>query len=306
MALPTYVQFIGPLLEYLGEQQGPVRPRVVYEELARRLGISEEDRKDRLPSGAQTVLANRLGWAHDALKRAGLSSSPVRGTWLITEAGRKLLQEHASKVSQEEMVRIGSLNRDVSLRTGGASVSTAEGAAPGAEDLRSPREEIEAALAQIRSSVVRDLLENIAQQSSKEFEDLVLEVLHKLGYGMSREALQRVGRAGDGGIDGVIALDPLGLQKVYVQAKKWQGQVGSPQVQGFVGALQLQGADKGVLITCGDISKPARAAAKQAPGIALVLIDGEQLATLMIERGVGVTSEELKIPKVDSDYFEGE
>jgi restriction system protein len=171
---------------------------------------------------------------------------------------------------------------------------------------RSPREQIENALSQIRASVARDILDQIARQTTaSEFEDLVLDVLHALGYGMSREALQRVGRSGDGGIDGIVPLDRLGLQKVYVQAKKWQGQVGSPEVQKFMGALQLQGADKGVLIAAGPISGPARDAARQARG-AVVLIDGFQLAQLMIDRGVGVTSETLCIPKLDTDYFEGE
>ncbi len=125
----------------------------------------------------------------------------------------------------------------------------------------------------------------------------------RCGQGMSREALQRVGRSGDGGIGGIVSLDRLGLQKVYVQAKKWQGQVGSPHVQGFIGALQLQGADRGVLITSGAISGPAREAARQARG-SVVLIDGARLAELMIEHGVGVASEVLRIPKIDNDYFE--
>lgn len=304
MTLPSYVHFTGPLLEYLAEQQGPIRPRVACEEIARRLNLSEEDRTVLLPSGGQTVLANRLGWAHDALKRAGLSSAPVRGTWLITDAGRKYLQEHESRVSQEEMVRIGNLNRDVRLKGDSTEVDAGGDATAAAGDTRSPREQVEDAIGRIKASVASDLLELIARQTPAEFEDLVLDVLHKLGYGMSREALQRVGRSGDGGIDGIVALDRLGLQKVYVQAKKWQGQVGSPHIQGFMGALQLQGADKGVLITCGDISRPARDAAKQARG-SVVLIDGEQLAALMIEHEVGVASATLRIPKVDTDYFEG-
>jgi restriction system protein len=306
MALPSYVHFTGPLLEYLAEQQGPIRPRVACLELAHRLNLAEDDRSVLLPSGGQTVLANRVGWAHDALKRAGLSSAPVRGSWLITDAGRKYLQERGGRVSEEEMARIGNLNRDVRLKGDTTPPSAAAGEAPDAPaDTRSPREQIEDAITRIKASVASDLLELIARQTPAEFEDLVLDVLHKLGYGMSREALQRVGRSGDGGIDGIVALDRLGLQKVYVQAKKWQGQVGSPQIQGFMGALQLQGADKGVLITCGDISKPARDAARQARG-SVVLIDGEQLAALMIEHEVGVASEQLRIPKIDTDYFEGE
>jgi len=132
-----------------------------------------------------------------------------------------------------------------------------------------------------------------------------LDVLHGMGYGTSRDAIQHEGGAGDGGIDGTISLDRLGLEKVYVQAKKWQGQVGSPQVQTFVGALQLRGATKGVLITSGNISGPAWDAAKQAKG-SVVLIDGTRLAQLMIEHGIGVSNNVVKIPQIDTDYFEEE
>jgi restriction system protein len=310
MALPSYVHFTGPLLQFLGEQQGPVRTRIVYDALAERLGLSEEDRTIRLPSGGQSVLQNRIGWAQDALKRAGLSSAPLRGQWLITDEGRKLLQKYGGHVPEDEMVRIGSVSRDVSLRAlaGTATGHAADDDHPSGAisgETRSPREQIEDALAQIRGSVAQDLLEHVAKQTPAEFEDLVLDVLHALGYGMSREALQRVGRSGDGGIDGIVSLDRLGLQKVYVQAKKWQGQVGAPQIQGFMGALQLQGADRGVLITSGTVSGPAREAARQARG-SVVLIDGARLAELMIEHGVGVTNESLRIPKVDTDFFEGE
>lgn len=310
MTLPSYVHFTGPLLRFLGEQSGPVRPRVVYEALADRLGLSEEARMARLPSGGQSVLQNRVGWAHDALKRSGLSSAPQRGMWLITDAGRALLARHGNQIPTEEMVRIGSEGRDLVLGESATKANdvwevTSKKPLPIGEE-RSPREQIEEALSQIRASVARDILAQIAgQTTASEFEDLVLDVLHALGYGMSREALQRVGRSGDGGIDGIVPLDRLGLQKVYVQAKKWQGQVGSPEVQKFIGALQLQGADKGVLIAAGPISGPARDAAKQARG-AVVLIDGDQLAQLMIDHGVGASSETLKIPKLDTDYFEGE
>lgn len=309
MSLPSYVQFIGPLLQYLGEQRAPVRTRTVYEELANRLSLSEAERTTLLPSGMQPVFQNRIGWAHDALKRTGLSSAPVRGSWLITEAGRKLLESHGGKLPENEAERIGSESRDVSIQSLAGTNGTQRGArvvAGGTKtETRSPREQIEDALTQLRTSVARDLLEHIAQQTPAEFESLVLDVLYALGYGTSRKALVRTGRSGDGGIDGIVSLDRLGLQKVYVQAKKWQGQVGAPQIQAFMGALQLQGADKGVLITSGTISGPAREAARQARG-SVVLIDGTQLADLMIEHGVGVAAESLRIPKIDTDYFEGE
>lgn len=310
MSLPSYVQFIGPLLQYLGEQQAPVRTRTVYEELANRLSLSDAERAMLLPSGLQPVFQNRIGWAHDALKRLGLSSAPIRGSWLITDAGRKLLEAHGGKLPEAEVERIGSEARDVTVQPlahSNGAPSAARAVVAGGEEMetRSPREQIEGALTQIRESVARDLLAHIARQTPAEFESLVLDVLYALGYGTSREALVQTGRSGDGGIDGIVSLDRLGLQKVYVQAKKWQGQVGAPQIQTFMGALQLQGADKGVLITSGTISGPASEAARQARG-SVVLIDGARLAELMIEHGVGVAAESLRIPKIDTDYFEGE
>lgn len=308
MSLPSYVHFIGPLLEYLGEQKEPIRPRVVYSEVANRMDLSAEARAELIPSGKQAVFRNRIGWAHDALKRAGLSSAPSWGTWMLTPAGRRYLAENQGKLTPEEMERIGSVARDVAIKDLVASdqavpLDRPVPAAPA--DTRTPTDQINEALEQIRTSVARDLLERFGSFTPTEFEELVLQVLHALGYGTSLKDLRRVGRSGDGGIDGIIALDRLGLQKVYVQAKRWQGQVGSPQVQGFMGALHLQGADKGVLITSGSISEPARQAAKQAHG-ALVLIDGPELAELMIDHKVGVTHEPLVFPKIDTDFFEGE
>lgn len=166
----------------------------------------------------------------------------------------------------------------------------------------SPDELIENALQQIGASVAADLLERVRQVTPDRFEGLVLDLLHGMGYGTSRSDLQRVGKSGDEGIDGIISLDRLGLHKVYVQAKRWQGMVGSPDIQTFMGALQLQGADRGVFITSSDFSKPARDAAAKAKGT-IVLVDGEKLAMLMIEHGVGVTHKPLRVPKVDGDFF---
>lgn len=124
-----------------------------------------------------------------------------------------------------------------------------------------------------------------------------------MGYGTSRSDLQRVGGSGDGGIDGIISLDRLGLEKVYVQAKRWKNSVGSPEIQGFMGALQLQGASKGVFITTSAFTRDAKEAANRARG-SIVLVDGAQLAALMMDHGVGVSHKPLRIPKVDGDYFE--
>jgi restriction system protein len=170
-------------------------------------------------------------------------------------------------------------------------------------DKSSPEERIEDAVAEVRESVARDLLELIGRAPPEFFEKLVLELLHKMGYGTSRSDVQRTGSSGDGGIDGIISLDRLGLEKVYIQAKRWKNPVGSPEIQGFMGALQLQGASKGVFVTTSSFTKDAVLAAAKARG-SIVLVDGERLSSLMIDNGVGVSHNSLTVPKVDNDYFD--
>lgn len=298
MGIPSYQEFIEPLLRFLAEHKEPVRTKQVYEAMSDAMELTAEEKALVLPSGTQPIYHNRIGWAHDRLKRSGYSESPRRGYWLLTSAGRDFAGAHAALTdAQLELitkVEPGSRvtgNPEVPELSQAPLIST------------SPQERIDSGLAELRASMVEDLLEVILRGTPEFFEQLVLDVLHAMGYGTSRADLLRVGRSGDGGIDGIISLDRLGLQKVYVQAKKWQGQVGSPQIQGFMGALQLQNADKGVLITSGAISRPAWDAAKQARG-SVVLIDGQRLASLMIEHSVGVSHELLRLPKIDMDYFE--
>jgi restriction system protein len=166
----------------------------------------------------------------------------------------------------------------------------------------SPDDRLEQALAELREGVATDLLELLSQVSPAYFETIVLDLLHKLGYGTSRADLLRVGRSGDGGIDGVISLDRLGLEKVYVQAKRWQSSVGRPEVQAFYGALAGQRANRGVFITTSTFTQQAVDFAGSVERI--VLVDGSKLAELMIEYEVGVASRAMRIPKIDSDYFE--
>jgi len=166
----------------------------------------------------------------------------------------------------------------------------------------SPDDRLEEALSELRQAVAAELLDMLAQVSPKYFETIVLDLLHRMGYGTSRSDLQRVGGAGDGGIDGVIALDRLGLEKVYVQAKRWQGSVGRPEVQAFYGALAGQRANKGVFITTSSFSPQALEFVRSVERV--VLVDGIKLAELMIEHEVGVSLRPLKVPKLDIDYFE--
>jgi len=170
--------------------------------------------------------------------------------------------------------------------------------------LASPDDRLGQALDEMRQAAARDLLELLSKVSPAYFETIVLDLLHRLGYGASRADLQRVGGSGDGGIDGVIALDRLGLEKVYVQAKRWQNNVGRPELQAFYGALAGQKAKKGVFITTSAYTVQALDFARSVEG--MVLIDGERLADLMIDCELGVTSRTFKVPKIDSDYFDEE
>ena len=166
----------------------------------------------------------------------------------------------------------------------------------------SPDDRLEAALSELRQTVSAEILESLSQVTPQQFESIVLDLLHRMGYGASRDDLQRVGGVGDAGIDGVISLDRLGLEKVYVQAKRWQGSVGRPEVQAFYGALAGQRANRGVFLTTSTYTQQAIDFAKSVERI--VLVDGEKLAGLMIEHEVGVTLRPIKVPKLDSDYFE--
>jgi restriction system protein len=168
----------------------------------------------------------------------------------------------------------------------------------------SPDDRLGEALSELRSSVALELLESLAAVSPSFFETIVLDLLHRMGYGANRADLQRVGGSGDGGIDGVISLDKLGLEKVYVQAKRWQGTVGRPEVQAFYGALAGQRANKGVFITTSGYTAQAIGFAKSVERV--VLVDGSRLVELMIDHEVGVFARTVKIPKIDSDYFDEE
>lgn len=307
MPVPTYDHFIAPLLRYLAAHPEGGTVNQATDATSEALGLTADDRAELLASGAQTVVKNRIGWAHDRLKRAGLSESPRRGFWRLTAKGREYATAHDfnhASLSTEEVMGLAQVDRTMRLRDAGARSTDREIIAPTAAEKASPEDRIEVALAELRESVARDLLESIAQAPPAFFEQLVLDLLHAMGYGISRAALQRVGGGGDGGIDGIISLDRLGLEKVYIQAKRWtSNNVGSPEIQGFMGALQLQGASKGVFLTTSDFTKEARQAAERARG-SIVLVDGARLSMLMIDHGVGVSHRALKIPKVDGDYFE--
>ncbi len=306
MPVPTYDQFIEPVLRYLAAHPDGALARDVHDAAAGALRLSETDLAELLPSGVQAVYKNRAGWAHDRLKRAGYSASLRRGYWKLTAEGLAFATTNQEPLSPKVIEDLATRNTDVRLRPSDSEEQAAVARIKPIADTpatASPDDRLEQALGELKRSVAAELLEVLSQVSPQYFETIVLDLLHRMGYGASRADLQRVGGVGDGGIDGVISLDKLGLEKVYVQAKRWQGSVGRPDVQGFYRALAGQRANKGVIITTSTFSPQALEFARSVERI--VLIDGAKLAELMIEHEVGVTLRPVKVPKLDSDYFEG-
>lgn len=309
MSVPTYDCFIEPLLRFLASKNEAVRARDAHEGVADSMGLSQEARQERLPSGNALVFKNRNAWAQDRLKRAGLSCSPRRGFWELTEAGIRFVAENPRPLSAEIVRKIAmdfdDVRRLVDAGEFGDGVwgQSSEDKANILVSLpESPDDRLDGALKEIRETVAGELLENIMVGTPEFFEFLVLDLLHAMGYGTSRGALTKVGGSGDGGIDGVISLDRLGLQKVCVQAKRWQNPVGRPEIQGFYGALAGRHVTQGVFITTSSFTVHAREFAASVGQI--VLVDGGQLASYMIEHGIGVGHRVVNVPQLDSDYFE--
>ncbi len=309
MAIPTYDRFIDPILRFLAARPDGAAAREAHEAAAAALAISEEGRQELVPSGVQPVYKNRAGWAHDRLKRAGLSASPRRGWWQLTDQGREYAAAHAGPLDPAAIAQLAKDFLDVRLGPAPADLPTLASPSPAPqpavpEAVASPDDRLGQAVAELRGAVAAELLETLASVSPSFFETIVLDLLHRMGYGASRADLQRVGGAGDGGIDGVISLDKLGLEKVYVQAKRWQGTVGRPEIQGFYGALAGQRANKGVFITTSGYTMQAVEFARSVERI--VLVDGTRLVDLMMDHEVGVSARTVRIPKIDSDYFDEE
>jgi restriction system protein len=296
--VPLPADFFHPLLVVLSGFATPVRRRDLYEPVAKLMKLTPEQMAEHVPSGVHLRYQHRLGWGLNMLKNAGYIETPEYKLWRIVDAGRRLLAEHPNgfdDATTRRIVRDAGAGGNESAGGGDVPVS------PPAE--QTPEERIEAALAELQSTVAKELLQRVGQAPPIFFEKLVLDLLLAMGYGGSEEDAQRVGRTGDGGIDGTIALDKLGLEKIFVQAKRWQGHVGRPEVQAFYGALGGRRAKKGVFLTTGGFTREAREFGEQV-GDSIVLIDGARLAALMIENGVGVTDKPVRLPRVDSDYFE--
>jgi restriction system protein len=303
MAIPDYQTVIPPLLQLASDgQEHSLRGAI--EELADQFGLSEQERNHLLPSGRQATFDNRVGWARTYMKKAGLLSSPRRGYFEITDAGPQALKINPEAINNKILEQYPEF-LEFKSKSGTKGVKGGiEAGLPADDEERTPREVMEDAYETIRSGLVGELLEQVMHGSPTFFERMVVDLLVSMGYGGTRrDAGEAVGGSGDEGIDGIIKEDRLGLEVVYIQAKRWQNTVHRPEIQKFVGALHGQNARKGVFITTSDFSKGA---VEYVAGLQdkVVLIGGERLANLMIDHGVGVALEEAyEIKRVDSDYF---
>lgn len=302
MAVPDYQKFMLPVLR-IASDVAEHSTGEVHDTVAEQFSLSEEDKNELLPSGTQTKLKNRISWAVIYLTKAGLLERTGRGRFKIADRGLKVLNSKPSEVNTRflkqfpEFLEFHKGNRP-SQKTEEIEEEDAQ---------RTPFETLEVAYQDLRRALAQDVLDRVKHCSPKFFERLVVDLLVAIGYGGSRkDAGQAVGRCGDDGVDGIIKEDKLGLDVVYIQAKRWEGTVGRPTVQEFAGSLEGHRARKGVLITTSRFSQDAKDYVGRIEK-KIVLIDGEQLAQLMIDHGIGVTEvASYAVKRVDSDYFEEE
>lgn len=303
MAIPDYQTLMLPLLHFLKDGKEHNIGQVV-ESLANEFDLTADERQQLLGSGQQTVIRNRAGWARTYLKKAGLITSTRRGFFRITERGQSVL---ASKPERIHVKYLEQFPEFVAFRELRHERADEQPAPADPQTDVTPEEALDAAYQRLRLDLEAELLEQVKSASPSFFERVVVELLVRMGYGGSlRDAGQAVGRSGDGGINGIIKEDRLGLDVIYIQAKRWDSTVGRPEIQKFAGALQGQRARKGVFITTSAFSNDALDFVSRIDS-KIVLIDGSALAKHMIDHSVGIsTTRSYEIKKIDSDYFNEE
>ncbi|MGI6259381.1 MAG: restriction endonuclease [Anaerolineaceae bacterium] len=298
--IPTFQELMLPLLKLAADgKTHAIRDAVAV--LSDQFNLSDEERQEMISSGVQTVIANRISWARTYMKKAGLLMDPQKGYFKITEAGSSLLAENPAYIDNKLLSRYPSFQEFQNRQKPSKATESTKG-----ENNATPEELLEEAYQEIHANLADNLLETIMKSSPYFFERLVIDLLLKMGYGGSHRELSRaVGRSGDEGIDGIIDQDRLGLDRIYIQAKRWDPSsvVSRPEVQKFAGALLGRFAKKGVFITTARFSDHAKTYVSNLD-TKVVLIDGKQLADFMIEYGVGVTTQSVyEIKTIDNDFF---
>lgn len=303
MAIPDYQTLMLPVLR--AAEKGEVRVPMVADIVAESLGLSDAEREEMLPSGKQRLLHNRVHWAKFYMSKAGLLDSPRRGVFTASDVGRALLAERPDRIDVELLKSYPAFSEFYGQAASDANPDQLPALAKAGSSVSTPEEQIDAAHAVLNVALKADILQRVLEQSPSFFERLIVELLVAMGYGGSHEdAARQLGKSGDGGIDGVIDEDRLGLDRIYVQAKRYAStSIGRPEIQGFVGSLVGMSANKGVFVTTSTFSKQAVDYAK-ALQQRVILIDGQRLSELMIEFGVGVrVSRVVEVKRLDEDFF---
>ncbi|NBU28310.1 MAG: restriction endonuclease [Caulobacteraceae bacterium] len=307
MAIPDYQSAMLPLLNRVAEAKEPASIMELMPALAADFGLSEEEMAERLPSGMQGVFHNRLHWAKFYMTRAGLLETTRRGRFQITPEGSALLRTGLTQITNQTLSASPAFKAWFkSSQASPTNTSITEPAvdASGA----TPEERIEEARKELEANLKAEILDRVRQMLPADFEQLIIQLLVRMNYGQGREELAKaLGGSGDGGVDGVVHQDPLGLDRVYIQAKRYKegNNVGPEAINSFIGALNIKKANKGLFVTASSFSKQAREHA-MASSLHVVLIDGDRLAELMIRHGVGVlTRHMVEIKTLDEGFFEG-
>lgn len=305
--VPKFELFLYPFLKVL--EDGKIRTKKEMDDLlAQYLNLSEDDKVERTKNGTHSKLSDRVQWAGTYTRMAGLSMSPDRGQYQITEEGKKLLQTNINKISRKFLIENYPSFRAFATKSN--STNESQNTIELEPSSASPTDNFENAYEEIQDSLIEELLTVVKKQSPQFFEQLVVDLLVKMGYGGSFEESANVTQyAKDGGIDGIIKEDKLGLDKVYIQAKQWnkdpeaKNKVSRPEIDKFVGAIVNQGGSKGIFVTTCEFTKGAME--NRSGSIKLILIDGVQLCKYMIQYNLGITTQKTyEIKKIDSDYFE--
>jgi restriction system protein len=303
MAVPDFQSLMLPLLRFAEAKKAEISTPQAVAILATQLNLTDAELKEMLPSGLQNTFTNRVGWAATYMKKAGVLESTRRGYYRITQRGKDLLSEKPAIINIKLLERYPEFDQFQQLRgtRGGGKLTTT----PLVPDTATPLEALESAYENLRDELQKELLTALKNTTPSFFERVVVDLLVKMGYGGSRtDAGKAIGRSGDEGIDGIIKEDKLGLDVVYIQAKRWDSNsVGRPDVMQFVGALQAQKATKGIFITTSRFTDDARRYVLQI-GSKIVLIDGDELSQMMVENDIGVSIVSLyPVKKIDTDYF---
>ena len=303
MPVPDYQSLMLSLLKYAAQSE--TRVPEVAEKIGDDFGLTREERDQMLPSAQQKLLHNRIHWAKTYMVKAGLLEQPRRGSFVATEQGRALLAKAPEKITVETLLQFPPF-REFYRKTRSADEGTPSEEPTASIEAVTPEEQIDAAHLSLQSALRQDLIQRILQNSPSFFENMIIDLLLAMGYGGShRSAAAQLGRSGDGGVDGIINEDRLGLDRVYIQAKRYvqENSVGRSDVQAFVGSLVGLGATKGVFVTTSSFSNHAQEFVRHLSQ-RVILIDGTRLAELMMEHNVGVrVNRTIEFKRLDEDYF---